>query len=57
MKFLAERAAMVGGMGCESEDEQGADGSQDSSEPGRREAMGVHDILRFNGLDVAPRVS
>src|ERR1700676_273963 len=57
MEFLAQGAAMCGGITSEGKDEQGADRSQDSSQPGGGLAMMVHRSLRSNALDAAIRHS
>jgi hypothetical protein len=47
MKFLGQRAAVVGSMRSQRKDEQGEYSSKNSSQPGGRLAMAVHDSLRW----------
>ena len=56
MEFFGQGAPMLGCVRSEGEDEQSANDSQDSSQPGSRLAMSVHGSLPFPRLDVAVRI-
>jgi hypothetical protein len=52
MEFLGQRAAVIGGVRCESENEQSAGAENDSSRGGEL-AWRFIGFLRFKKLDVA----